>query len=67
MQNEEVKILEIEKNASGNAKEAIEQYKNILKKYKNKVKNLENELKDINHENYMDKEILLDDVRSITK
>ena len=45
----------------------VEQYKSLVKKLKGKIHGLEVELKDINHENYMDKEILLDDVRAITK
>ena len=64
--DDQERLKEFEKSSS-NSKEIVDQYKNLVKKYKAKIHSLEVELKDINHENYMDKEILLDDVRVITK
>lgn len=50
-----------------NESEKPDKYKSIVKKLKNKVKNLEQELKDINHENYIDKEENLQDIRILSK
>lgn len=50
-----------------NATQKAEKYKSIVKKLKGKAKNLEQELKDINHENYIEKEQNLEDIRVLSK
>lgn len=45
----------------------MKKYQSLVKRLKGKVKNLEQELKDINHENYMEKEGNLEDIRLLSK
>lgn len=38
-----------------------------IKEMRNRVQQLEREVKDIGHENYLEKECLLEDIRDLTK
>lgn len=45
----------------------LKKYQGLVRRLKSKVKNLEQELRDINHENYMEKECNLEDIRILSK
>ena len=52
---------------NSNETEKSDKYKAVAKKLKAKVKNLEQELRDITHENFVDKEENLEDIRVLSK
>ena len=45
----------------------LKKYQGLVRRLKSKVKNLEQELRDISHENYMEKECNLEDIRILSK
>ncbi len=54
-------------NSNQNPVSGNESQKQTVKMYKQQIKSLEQELKDIAHENYLDKELVLNDIRELGK
>lgn len=60
-------MLSFSADTSGQLQVPSENGKQIVRALKHQIKNLENEIKDIGHENYLDKEMILNDIRELSK